>query len=281
MIMADSILAVAGVEIKIGLRNRWVILATLILLTFALMLAFVGTVPSGTLKVDPLIVTVASLATLSVYLVPLIALLLAFDAIAGEVDRGTLQLVLATPVSRGSFILGKFLGHLAVLALAIILGFGVAGAIVVVVSASALAGLLDLTRLIITSIALGSVFLGIGYIASAATRQAGTAAALCIGIWLVAVVLYDLGLLGALVADGANGGSMFSKTIFPYMLLANPADAFRLYNIAALDAGAISSGLTSVSDNLPFPAQVGLLSLGGWLAAGLGLAVLVFRKLEP
>ena len=276
--MIDSILAVAATEIKIGLRNRWVVLASLILLTFALMLAFVGTAPTGTLKVDPLVVTVASLATLSVYLVPLIALLLAFDAIAGEVERGTLQLVLATPISRGSFLIGKFVGHLSVLAVAIILGFGIAGGVVWAISGGASGGLSDLLRLIVTSIALGSVFLAIGYVASAAAKQTGTAAAMCVGIWLVAVVLYDLGLFGALVADS---GGVFSKVIFPYMLVANPADAFRLYNIAALDGGGLSTGLNSVSDNLPFAPQFGLLSLMAWLFAALGAAVLVFRRLEP
>lgn len=276
--MIDPILAVASTEIKIGMRNRWVVLAALILLAFALMLAFVGTAPSGTLKVDPLTVTVASLATLSVYLVPLIALLLAFDAVAGEVDRGTLQLVLATPVSRGGFLVGKFLGHLTVLALAIALGFGIAGGIVVAVSGWATGGIADLVRLIVTSIGLGAVFLAIGYVASAAARQTGTAAALSVGIWLVAVVLYDLGLLGALVADA---GGAFSKNVFPYLLVANPADAFRLYNIAALDTGAISTGLTGVTENLPFPAEMGLVSLGVWLVAALVMASLVFRMLEP
>ena len=276
--MFDSIFAVAGTEIKIGLRNRWVLLATLILLTFALMLAFIGTAPTGTLKVDPLVVIVASLATLSVYLVPLIALLLAFDAIAGEVERGTLQLVLATPISRSSFLLGKFLGHLIVMTMAIILGFGIAGGVVVAVSGGAMGGLLDLLRLIITSIALGAVFLAIGYVASAASKQAGTAAAMCVGIWLAAVVLYDLGLLGALVMDA---GGMFSKTIFPYLLVANPADAFRLYNIAALENGAISTGLGGVSANLPYPAQMGLVSLAFWLVATLTMAILVFKRIEP
>jgi Cu-processing system permease protein len=276
--MIDPVLAVAGAEIKIGLRNRWVLLAALILLAFALMLAFVGTAPSGTLKVEPLTVTVASLATLSVYLVPLIALLLAFDAVAGEVDRGTLQLVLATRISRSGFLIGKFLGHLVVLALAIVLGYGIAGAIVLAISGGSTGGLVDLARLIGTSVGLGAVFLAIGYVASVSARQTGTAAALSVGIWLAAVVLYDLGLLGALVADA---GGTFSKTIFPYMLVANPADAFRLYNIAALDTGAISSGLSGVSDNLPFPAEFGLLSLVFWLIAAMGLATLVFRRLEP
>ena len=85
--MISSALTVGQCELRVGTRNRWVLLAASILLLFALVLGFLGSGPTGTIKTDPLVVTVASLATLSVYLVPLIALLLSYDAIAGEIDR--------------------------------------------------------------------------------------------------------------------------------------------------------------------------------------------------
>ena len=47
------------------------------------------------LGADRLSVTVSSLTSLSVYLVPLVALLMSFDAVAGEVERGTLPLLLS------------------------------------------------------------------------------------------------------------------------------------------------------------------------------------------
>ena len=88
----NAVLAIAGTELRIGFRNRWILLSSLILLVFALLLVLLGSAPSGETTVSPLTVVAASLSTLSVYLVPLIALLLSFDAIAGEIDRGTLQL---------------------------------------------------------------------------------------------------------------------------------------------------------------------------------------------
>lgn len=276
--MIGAVLAIAGAELRIGIRNRWVLLSALILLAFALVLAFVGAAPSGAVKASTLTITVASLATLSVYLVPLIALLLSFDAIAGEVDRGTLQLALASPISRGAIIVGKFLGHLIVVSIAIALGYGIAGALVMALAGGGSAGLVDLGRLIATSIGLGAAFLAIGYVASASVRQTGTAAALAVGIWLAAVVLYDLGLLGALVADSEGA---FAKSVFPWLLAANPADAFRLYNMAALDTGAAATGLSGLGDALPFPPVVGLASLCGWIVLALGAAALVFRRLEP
>ena len=55
---------------------------------------------------------------------PLIALLISHDAIVGEMERGTMLLLLSYPVARWQVLLGKFLGHLAILAFATCLGYG-------------------------------------------------------------------------------------------------------------------------------------------------------------
>lgn len=276
--MTSHVIAVATQEIRIAARNRWVLLAALILLVFALVLGLLGSAPSGSLGVGKLAITVASLATLSVYLVPLLALLLGFDAISGEVERGTMPLMLATPIARGSVILGKFLGHLAVIALAILLGFGIAGTVVMALAGEGTSGLVPLARLIASSIALGAVFLAVSYVISASTAQVGTSAALAVAVWLAAVVLYDLGLLGVLVLD-ADGA--FAQSVFPWMLLASPADAFRLFNLAALDIGDAATGLAGAAEGLPFPPGLCLASLALWLVLALLAAWRALYRLEP
>ena len=55
-----------------------------------------------------LTISVASMTTLSVYLAPLLALMISFDAIAGDADRGSLGLLLTYPAGRGEVLLGKF-----------------------------------------------------------------------------------------------------------------------------------------------------------------------------
>lgn len=276
--MTSHVIAVATQEIRIAARNRWVLLAALILLVFALVLGLLGSAPSGSLGVGKLAITVASLATLSVYLVPLLALLLGFDAISGEVERGTMPLMLATPIARGSVILGKFLGHLAVIALAILLGFGIAGTVVMALAGEGTSGLVPLARLIASSIALGAAFLAVSYVISASTAQVGTSAALAVAVWLAAVVLYDLGLLGVLVLD-ADGA--FAQSVFPWMLLASPADAFRLFNLAALDIGDAATGLAGAAEGLPFPPGLCLASLALWLVLALLAAWRALYRLEP
>src|SRR3546814_1249870 len=71
-------------EIRAGLRNRWVVATTLLLAALSLSLALLGSAPTGVVKADPLAVVVVSLASLTIFLVPLIALLLSFDAVVGE-----------------------------------------------------------------------------------------------------------------------------------------------------------------------------------------------------
>ena len=81
----NAIHAIAAKEIRDGLRNRWVLATSLLLAALALAL-LLGSAPTGSVKVDPLTVTVVSLSSLSIFLVPLIAMLLAYDAIVGEAD---------------------------------------------------------------------------------------------------------------------------------------------------------------------------------------------------
>ncbi|WP_298983051.1 ABC transporter permease subunit [uncultured Roseibium sp.] len=276
--MLSRIWTLAAQEIRIGIRNRWILLATLILAVFSLALALLGSAPAGTLGVDRLTITVASLASLSVYLVPLIALLLAFDAICGEIERGTLLMTLSCPISRTEFLAGKALGHTLVLTFALVIGYGLTAALLVTLGAGSVAGLPDFVRLIATSVLLGVSFLAIGYVLSALTRQPGTAAAAAIAVWLIMVVLYDLALLGALVA---NPGGTFASDLFPYAVLLNPADAFRLFNLAALGASELVGGMAGVSDSLPFDPAFALVSLTVFAALALSLSALLIRRITP
>lgn len=274
--MTPRILAIAAFEITVARRNLWLLMATGIMLLFALALTFAGSAPTGALGVDLLTVSVASMTTLAVYLAPLIALMLSFDALAGEADRGALALILSYPVSRGEILAGKFLAHVAVLGFAIVIGFGAAGAAAALAGDASAESLLALARLIGTSVLLGAVFLAFGYAVSAMAGSTAGAAAMAAGMWLVAVVLYDLGLLGAVVW---SGDGTFTRSVFPWLLAANPADAFRLWNVAASEGVALASGMAGAATALP--AWVAPLSLLVWPVAALGLARLGFGRMEP
>lgn len=272
----SRIRAAAGAEFAIALRNRWVAIAVAMMALFAAVLSAAGSAPTGALGVDRLSVIVASLTSLAVYLVPLIALLMSFDAIAGEVERGTLPLILTYPVARWQLLAGKFAAHLGILALAVAAGYGIAAAAAFAADAGAAAGLPALFRLGWTSLLLGAAFLGVGYAISAVARRPGAAAGFVIGLWLVLIVLYDLGLLAAIVADA---GGAFTTAVFPWLLLANPADAFRLYNLAASEATAAAAGIGGAAGAIPPGQALGSLAL--WAAGAFALAAAAFRRVTP
>ncbi|EBA16853.1 nitrous oxide maturation protein NosY [Roseobacter sp. SK209-2-6] len=269
-------LAITRAELTILRRNLWIFMATLIMLAFALALSFAGSAPTGTLGVDMLTISVASMTTLSVYLAPLLALMMGFDAIAGDRDRGSLALLLTYPAGRGELLAGKFLAHLAALTIAMVIGFGAAGAIAAWFGGAGAESLLALARLVLTSILLGAVFLVLGYAISALANSTTAAAGLSAGLWLVFVVLFDLALLGAVVMDGDG---VFTQSIFPWVMVANPADAFRLWNIAASEGVALSSGMAGAAAALPTWAAP--LSLLAWPILGFLLARAAFQKVEP
>ncbi len=273
--MIARILATAVTEAHIARRNRWVLIAVVLMVVFSLVLSAVGSAPTGRLGADSLSVTVASLTSLAVYLVPLVALLMSFDAVAGEVERGTLPLLLTYPVARWEILAGKLLAHTSILIIALLAGYGAAAVIAVVTDPASLSGLGALWRLTWTSTLLGATFLGIGYALSSLARRASGAAGLAIGLWLGLVVLYDLGLLAAVVAD--NGGA-FTTHVFPLALLANPADAFRLFNLAASEATAAASGVGGAAGSIS--QWQSLLSILIWPLFAMLLATLTFRKAE-
>lgn len=272
----SRILATARSEFLIALRNRWVSIAVAMMVVFSLVLSAAGSAPTGALGADRLSVTVASLTSLAVYLVPLVALLMSFDGVAGEVERGTLPLLLTYPLSRAELLMGKLVAHLAVLTFAVAAGYGSAALAAVATDSAALAGIPSLWRLFWTSILLGAAFLCLGYALSALAQRPSGAAGLAIGLWLAMIVLYDLGLLAAVVADG---GGWFTTELFPWLLVGNPADAFRLYNLAASEATAAAAGIGGAANAIP-PMHA-LVSMLAWPALALGAAVLIFRRITP
>jgi Cu-processing system permease protein len=276
MTAPTRILAITRAETLVLRRNRWLTVATLMMVIFAVALSLAGSAPTGTLGVDMLTVSVASMTTLAVYLVPLLALLISFDAIAGERDRGTLGLVLSYPASRAELLLGKAVAHVAALGFASIVGFGVAGAIAASLGGTSVESLLALVRLMATSILLGAVFVGLGYLISAVAGSSAAAAGLSAALWLIFVVLFDLALLAAVVIDGDG---VFTRSVFPWVMTANPADAFRLWNIAGTETVAIAAGMGGVADSLPGWAAP--LSLAIWPVLAFALARGAFKRVEP
>jgi len=272
-----TILLIARKEIQEGLRNRWVLATTLLLAALALTLTFLGSAPTGNVGAGALDVVIVSLSSLTIFLVPLIALLISHDAVVGEMERGTMLLLLSYPVARYQVILGKFAGHLAILAFATLLGYGAAAAALAMTGADIdQASLQAFLSMILSSILLGAVFIAIGYFVSAIVGERGTAGGIAIGIWLLFVLIYDMALLGLLVVDQ---GRVVGTGVLNTLLLLNPTDAYRLLNLGSGGVGALS-GMGGVAEHAGLSPLALLAALAAWTLVPLAAAASVFSRRE-
>lgn len=271
-----AILVIAVKEIRESLRNRWVLATTLLLASLALTLTFVGSAPTGHVGASALDVVVVSLSSLSIFLIPLIALLISHDAIVGEAERGTMLLLLSYPLSRWQVIVGKFVGHIAILTFATLIGYGAAAG--TLAATGGLGGAESwpaFIRLICSSIMLGAVFVATGYLISALASERGAAGGVAIGVWLVFVLTYDMALLGLLVVD--QGRSVTAQTL-NILLLLNPTDAYRLVNLNG--AAASIAGMGGVASHATVAPATLIAVLIVWIAAPLAAAMLAFARRE-
>jgi ABC-2 type transport system permease protein len=148
---------------------------------------------------DPLPAFVGFLA----FLVPLIAIALAFDAVNGEFNRRTMSRILAQPIYRDALLLGKFLASLFTLTLVmtaiwlLIFGLGLIGLGVPFSGEETARSLLFL----VVTIFYGGIWLSLALVFSIRFRQTATAALASIAVWLFFTVFWDIlaGLLAQII----------------------------------------------------------------------------------
>ncbi|SMB27015.1 Membrane protein NosY [Sterolibacterium denitrificans] len=269
-----QVAVIAGKEFWDRVRNRWVLAVAVVFTVLALVIAYFGAAQQGSVGFRGVEVTIASLVSLVIYLVPLIALILGFDAIVGERERGSLDLLLSMPLTRFELLLGKFLGLSAALSFSTLAGFGVAG--VVLATSMSLNALYHYFGFILSSILLGMSFLSLAVTVSVLAADRTSASGMAIALWFFFVLVFDLILLGLLVATGGDMGSLASN-LFPYLLLLNPADVFRILNVFTLDEVRTLYGLATVMPaHLSNPWLLGGMMLL-WIVAPLSFAAWRFK----
>src|SRR5665647_1270025 len=186
-------------------------------------------------------------------------------------------LLLSYPVGRHQVILGKFLGHVLILAFATVIGYGAAALALAITGTSVLAASwYAFASMLGTSIMLGVVFVAIGYLISSIVRNRGTAAGLSVGVWLMMVLVFDMALLGLLVLDQ---GQIISARVLEGLLFLNPTALYRLANLTGFNVSQFS-GMAGLAGTATMGIGALLAGLLVWIAAPLGLATLFFARRE-
>ena len=126
------------------------------------------------------------------FVLSLLALLFAYDAIAGERESGTMRVTMSNPVRRGSILGAKYVGAMTCLILPLIISFIIA--LIWIVSTGSIvfseADFLRIAGILLTSIIYLSAIYLIGFFISASVHRTATALMLSLFVWVVLVLIY-------------------------------------------------------------------------------------------
>lgn len=260
-------------EFRDARRNRWVVLFAAVFVVLILTLSYLGLSGLGTFGVTGFGRTTASLLHLVMVIVPLMGLLMGALSVSVEREHGTLLTLLAQPVTTTEVLFGKFLGSAAALAGAMMIGFGLSGAIIV--RYGGLVQVADYVILASFTFLLGLAHLAIGFSLSVMTRRGATAIGLALVCWLTIVFLSDLGIMGTAMVFRVPPSQLL------WMSLVNPTQVFKLGVMRSLHGtlevlGPAGRYATDVLGAHLIPLMVVLLLV--WIAVPLGVALRIFHR---
>ena len=224
-----SVLAVAEKDFRDAIRSRLIIVVAVMFVAFTgggVVLGETNLVTATSENLVGLILAVLLLGTST--FIPLVAIGVAYRAIAGERASGSLKVLLSLPNSRLDVILGKFLGRSAVIGLAILVGF------VSLILAAALTFSGDIQAEIILGFMLTALFLAIVFVSvavgvSAFSDSTFIAAVGSFGLWVLFQFAWNgvLFLIGYVVNvfEAPNWGTD-PPTWVEVLIVVNPMTAF-------------------------------------------------------
>lgn len=206
--IASILYTVAAKEFRDCVRGRWLGVGAVLFTVLSLAIVYGTAAIGGTLDFRDLPVAMNSLVSLTVFLLPLLALLISADAFVGEEESGTLLLMLTYPMSRTEWLIGKLAGQGAALLAALVLGylplmlFSVFGFLPYAPADLAE----ELFTLCSSGWLLGLTTTLAAFCVSLSVSSKARALGVLLLIWLLLVLLYDLGLLvgGRCVGQNAH-----------------------------------------------------------------------------
>ncbi len=95
-----QIRVIAGKEFHDRIRNRWVLAISIVFAAFTLAISYFGAAAQGAVGFHGIEPLIASLVSLAIYLLPLIALILGFDGRLGGRARGPRRRLVSGPRPR-------------------------------------------------------------------------------------------------------------------------------------------------------------------------------------
>lgn len=216
-------------ELRDALRNRWFLLYTLAFIALSLAFSYLALAGAGMVGFAGFGRTAASLINLVLLIVPLMALTIGAQSLAGEQEKSTLAYLLAQPINRVEVFLGKYLGLTLSLLASLTLGFGISG-LVMAINGGGAADPGAYVQLVALAFLLSLTMLSVGFLISALTNKAGIAVGIGLFLWLAFVFFGDLGMMGTVIALRVPINNLF------WFSLSNPLQVFKMAAILDIRA---------------------------------------------
>jgi Cu-processing system permease protein len=222
-----TIFDIAKQELTINIRNKWTLIFAIVFGALVVSISYFGMMAEGFAGMQNFTRTSASILNLVLYLVPLVALIMGTLSFTG--DKGTTELLYSQPVLRSEVQLGKLLGVFGSIVISTLIGFTVAGTMII--AAHGLGELLRYAMFVLLSLALALVFLCLAVLVATANQRKVRAFGVSLFLWFFFVLFYDLlAVGGTLLLKGKSANAFLFLSLF-----GNPVDMVRVASLIVLD----------------------------------------------
>lgn len=270
-----TVTTLAQRELSDALRNRWFVAYAVAFVVLSVALAMLVVSSAGYGGVSGFGRTSAALINLVLFLAPLMGLTLGAQALSSEREQGTMSYLLAQPVSPFEMFIAKFVGLAIAIGAAIVSGFALATLTMTFMDSGGDAGVfLPLTGL---TVLLAWASLAIGYLISSFSRRTMSALGVAVVVWLVLVLVGDLGLMGTAVILKLSPETLLATT------LVNPLESYRIAAVDTLrDSMELLGPAGMVAQDTFGGWSVAILTgiLVAWLVGPLAIAYMTMRREE-
>lgn len=184
-------------ELQDAFRNRWFIAYAAAFVALCVALAMMIVQSAGYAGVTGFGRTAAGLINLVLFLAPLMGFTLGAQALSTEREQGTMAYLMAQPISFAELFFSKFIGIGIAICGAIAIGFGLSSITITWLTGGE--GGNVFLRLLGFTLLLALTSLALGFLISAFSSRTATALGIAVVVWLMLVLIGDLGLMGTSV----------------------------------------------------------------------------------
>ena len=260
-------------ELVDSLRNRWLIFYIILFAGLGIGFAYYSSLGLSVLGFRMFSRVSAAMINMILYLVPLLAMFLTGLSIVGEREKGTIEMLLSSPISRSEIILSKYFGAVLSIMLATTLGYGITAWYLWIFLSSA--DLIIFLQIVGISILLASTFAAIGIAVSVISRSRFKALSILLAIWFLLLIIFDTIIMGVATALNLEPAVLF------LLMAVNPIESARILMVFSIDPTLLLLGplsnyvVRNIGQSLPLMLIASQLI---WLISSLIVANRIFQK---